>query len=50
MDCGCCAWTVAQALTAFVFGWGARGRCKVDIDYDSGPEPLLTRVMRVFTG
>ena len=50
MSFGCYAWTGLQLLTAFVTGWGIRGRCKVDLDYDSGPEPLLTRLIRVVTG
>ena len=50
MDPSCCVWNVIQATVAFIFGWGVRGSCKVEVDLDSGPEPLLTRVVRVFTG
>ena len=39
-----------QATLAFAFGWGARGSCKLEIDLDSGPQPLLTRILRLFTG
>ena len=50
MDPSCCVWNVIQSALAFVVGWHARTHCKVEVDVDTSPEPMWTRIVRVFTG